>query len=145
LSDYVLDVSVGIKWFLPEVHYQNAIGLLSRSVQGEIRLHVPDFYFAEAGNIIWKKTRRSELQGAEAAAMVHDMIEDTPLLKHSTKMLVPYAFQVAVSSGIAIYDALYVALADILGCTVITADDRLRQKLYRTAWNKRIEWIADFH
>lgn len=144
MNDYVLDVSVGIKWFLPELYYRTALDLLSRSVQGEIRLHVPDFYFAEAGNIIWRKTRRSELQDREAAAMVHDMLEDSPLLKHSTVMLVPYAFDVAVSSGIALYDALYVALADILGCTVITADDKLRQKLYRTAWNKRIEWIADF-
>jgi predicted nucleic acid-binding protein len=143
VEHYVLDVSVGIKWFLPELHHGIALDLLSRAVKGEIRLHVPDFFFAEAGNIVWKKTRRSELQASEAAAMLHDMLEDTPLIAHPTVMLVPYAFDVAVSSGIALYDALYVALADLIGCAVITADDKLRQKLFRTTWNKRIQWIAD--
>ena len=39
VEHYVLDVSVGIKWFLPELHHRIALDLLSRSVKGEIRLH----------------------------------------------------------------------------------------------------------
>jgi hypothetical protein len=37
------------------------------------------------------------------------------------------------SAGLAIYDATYVALADILGCTVITADDRLEEVISNCA------------
>jgi len=68
-----------------------------------------------------------------------------PVYNHPTVLLLPHALLVSLTAGIAIYDATYVVLADMLECTVITADDRLRQKLYRTPWNKRIEWIADFH
>jgi predicted nucleic acid-binding protein len=144
VSHYVLDVSVGIKWLLPEIYSQIARQLLTRSRDGDIRLHVPDLFFAEAGNVIWKKARHSELQSQDAGVMFQGFLK-APVYNHPTVLLLPHALLVSLSAGIAIYDATYVALADMLECTVITADDRLRQKLYRTAWNKRIEWIADFH
>ncbi|HKO55026.1 MAG TPA: type II toxin-antitoxin system VapC family toxin [Thermoanaerobaculia bacterium] len=60
----VVDASVAIKWFVPEVHSITAIQVL----HGEAALAAPDLIYSEFGNTLWKKTRRGELSRASALA-----------------------------------------------------------------------------
>lgn len=47
MSRYVVDASVAIKWFLPEIHSEEALRLrISRD-----RLHVPALMTLELGNV----------------------------------------------------------------------------------------------
>jgi predicted nucleic acid-binding protein len=57
VSTFVVDASVVIKWFVPEVHSDAARRLLERSHQ----YVAPDLLYAETANAIWKKVRRGEL------------------------------------------------------------------------------------
>jgi len=56
VSRYVVDASVGIKWFVPEIHSDAARRLLTE----DSILLVPDLFFPEIGNILWKRVRRGE-------------------------------------------------------------------------------------
>jgi predicted nucleic acid-binding protein len=48
LTGFVVDASVALKWFLPEVHSDAAARLLREGY----RLHAPDLIRAEFGNVL---------------------------------------------------------------------------------------------
>ncbi|MBI2479620.1 MAG: type II toxin-antitoxin system VapC family toxin [Planctomycetia bacterium] len=51
MSLFVVDASVGIKWFVPEVLTPEALQFR----QAGHDLHVPNFFDVEIANIVWKK------------------------------------------------------------------------------------------
>ena len=56
----VLDASVAAKWFLPasgETLTEEALRLLEGYVKGDTRFLVPDLFWPEFGNILWKAVR----------------------------------------------------------------------------------------
>ena len=57
MSKIVVDANVAIKLVLPEIYSSAALKL--RNINYE--LLVPDFFFPEIGNILWKRVRRSEM------------------------------------------------------------------------------------
>jgi predicted nucleic acid-binding protein len=57
MTQYVVDVCVAVKWFVPEIFSQEAARLLS----GSHRLLAPDYLLPEAGNVFWKKIRFNEI------------------------------------------------------------------------------------
>ncbi len=59
----VADVSVGVKWLVPEVHAAEALRLLGPNYE----LHASAFISVEAANVFWKKFRAGELSRDEAA------------------------------------------------------------------------------
>jgi hypothetical protein len=66
VSLFVVDASVAIKWFLPEIHSDAALRLLA----GEHTLHAPDLIFSEFGNVLWKRFRKREISRAEVSATI---------------------------------------------------------------------------
>lgn len=122
----VLDASVVLKWFVPEVHSDAARRLLSASHQ----FLAPDLLFAETANAIWKKIRRGELTAADGQRLVADIgrsaVETVPC-----RALAEDAHALANATGRTVYDSLYVALAIRLDTRLITADDRLQAALSR--------------
>lgn len=129
MSLYVVDVSVGVKWFIPEVATPDALRLRS----GGHELHVPAFFAVEFANILWKKIRRSEISRTDADDVL-SQLPALPLTRHSDAALVPSAFDLADQTGQTVYDCLYLALAVRLGGVMVTADDRLVNSLSATQW-----------
>jgi predicted nucleic acid-binding protein len=63
MSAAVVDASVGVNWFVPEVHAAEA----RHWRHGPDALHVPACFFdVEIANILWKKVRRAEVSRADA-------------------------------------------------------------------------------
>ena len=122
MSRYVIDASVAVKWFVPEVNSLEAAALLDHAHT----LHAPGLLFAEVGNTLWKKTRRRELRPAEARLVLRGLTS-VPLEVTPTRDLVRGALDLAMHVGCTAYDATYLALAIHLGCTFVTADRRLRE------------------
>jgi predicted nucleic acid-binding protein len=56
-SRVVVDASVAIKWFMPEVHAEAARCLLREGMT----LLAPDLIWAEVANALWRKWREKEL------------------------------------------------------------------------------------
>ena len=120
MSVFVVDASVVVKWFVPEIHGEAARRLLT--FQHEYV--APDLLFAETANTIWKKIRRGELKPEEGRRLVAD-IGRVAVETVSCRALAEDAHALAIATGRAVYDALYVALAVRLDTRLITADDRL--------------------
>ena len=120
MSVFVVDASVVIKWFLPEVHSEAARRLLEQDHE----YLAPDLLFAETANTIWKKMRRGELSPGQGERLVTDLgtiaVETVPV-----RTLASDACSLAATTGRSVYDALYLALALRLDTQMITADERL--------------------
>ena len=120
----MIDASVVIKWFVPEVHGDAA----RRWLASPHEYVAPDLLFPEAGNAIWKKVRRGELTAEEGRRLAVDL-SSVAVESISMRDLLPDAHALALSSGLTVYDAMYVTLAVRLKTQVITADDRLTRAL----------------
>ena len=121
---FVVDASVVIKWFVPEVRGDAA----RRWLASPHEYIAPDLLFPEAGNAIWKKVRRGELTADEGQRLAVDL-SGVAVESISMRNLMQDAHALALSTGLTVYDAMYLALAVRLKTQVITADNRLAQAL----------------
>lgn len=139
----VVDASVLIKFFIPEVLWEKAEQLNARASGGDLTLLAPDLIFAEVGNIIWKKHRLKELTRSEAEEIT-EAIVSLPLKIEASKTLLPLAVDVGLAYGITVYDAFYVSLAKVHETTLVTADRKLVEIAGKTDFKKHVAWLVDY-
>ena len=135
---YVVDASVAIKWFVPEIHSDAAL----RARYGGYRLHVPAFMMLELGNVLAKKIRREELTRNEGDAILKEL-KQLPLQRHVDERLFPAAYALACDIHRSLYDCLYLALAEAVDGTMITADRKFYAALTDGAYGRRVLWVDD--
>lgn len=138
MSEFVVDASVGIKWFLPEIHSGPARSLLP----GSHFLIVPELFFPEFGNILWKKVRRGELSDAEAREVL-EALGTIGLRTVSSEHLITPALEIALETECTVYDALYVALAVTREVALVTADRRLYDRISVSPLARYVIWVDD--
>lgn len=127
MTRYVLDASVAAKWFLSasdESYAEEALALLRLYAAGSVQFFVPDLFFAEFGNILWKAERLGRCD-SKTADLATKAIIDRKLPSFSSGPLLSRALQIARRHGRTVYDSLYLALAVDLDGTLVTADERL--------------------
>jgi predicted nucleic acid-binding protein len=140
--DCVVDASVGIKLFLVESLTDRA-DFLFASLTGTppARLYVPDLFYIECTNILWKYVRHFGYSQEAAQQDVADLVR-LPLQSASTAALVEAALALALEQGATAYDAAYVALAQKLSLPLVTADEALVRRLEGTGLDVR--WLGDW-
>ena len=137
--DLVVDASVAVKWFVPEIYSAEALRLLDAGV----RRHIPVLLHTEVGQTIWKKVyQRKEIVPADGRSILRGLMV-TPLDVHAVTPLVEPAFDIALTTGRTVYDSIYVALAVALGCKFVTADQKLYNALQASAFAADVAWVAD--
>jgi predicted nucleic acid-binding protein len=124
VSVFVVDASLVIKWFVPEVHSAAARRWLDASHD----FIAPDLLFPETGNTIWKKVRRGELSPEQGQQLAIDL-SAVAVEAVAMRALLPDAHALALSTGITVYDATYLTLAVRLETQVVTGDDRFVRRL----------------
>jgi predicted nucleic acid-binding protein len=137
----VLDASVAVKWLLPadtEPLHDEAMDLLRRFQRVEIRLFVPEFFWLEISNVLWKRTRGPGVTKSIAQSLYRDMQAKGLKTIRSTR-LIPAAFEIAVTYERSVYDSLYVALARDLETFLITADEKLANAI---AAHLPVKWLG---
>lgn len=118
----VVDASVA----LPACQYEDGFTAL-----GDDQLAAPPLMWSEARSTLHEAAWRGELGEDEAhAALLR--LESAPVSSRGPEDLGEEAWRVANAFGWAkTYDAEYVALAQLLGCRLVTADARLRRAARR--------------
>jgi len=139
----VIDASVLIKFYVPEILSDRAERLLDRVEQKEIDLVAPDLIYPEAGNILWKKQRLKELTRPEVEEIT-DAILLLPLRIEVSKSLLPLSVVMAFAYGMAVYDALYLSLAKVYETTMITADRKLVEALAKADLRDSLTWLGSY-
>lgn len=128
-DDCVVDASVGIKLFMNEDLSEVADLLFARlAAQPAPQFYVPDLFYVECANILWKYVHRFGYSPENARQDVADL-RTLALVTISTADLIEPALDLALTHGITAYDASYVALAQQLDLPLITADAPLARKL----------------
>ncbi len=139
----VIDASVLIKLYVPEILSDRAERLLVKVGNKDIDLLAPDLIYPEAGNILWKKQRLKELTHSEAEEIT-DAILSLPLKIEASKSLLPLAVDIAIACGITVYDALYLSLAKVYETTLMTADRKLVDVLAKTDLKDSVIWLGSY-
>jgi len=101
----VVDASVGIKLFVNEPLSDRADALFAHlAADPPARLAVPDLFFIECANILWKHVRRLGYPATKAHTDLSDL---GTLALHSvpTAGLMGDALVIAIAQGISAYDA----------------------------------------
>jgi predicted nucleic acid-binding protein len=128
-GDCIVDASVGIKLFLIEDLSDVADRLFDQLAQDlPARFYVPDLFFVECANILWKYVRRFGYPPTKAYQDVADLAA-LVLTTVSTADLLQPALELALTYDVTAYDATYAALAQRLTLPLITADAALALKL----------------
>lgn len=94
-------------------------------------LLVPDLFFVECADVLWKNVARSRLTTADALEALADL-RSLSIPFWPTKILVEAALLIAGAYGVTVYDACYVALAEAVTWPLVTADLRLVRSLRNT-------------
>lgn len=135
---YVVDASVAAKWFLNEPLEQEAKRLLDNPPQ----LQAPDWILQEVAHTAYKKWREHHI-GAEHA---RTMVRALPTLLsevHPSAALVDHALSLALTLSHPVYDCLYLACAEAIDGTVVTADDEFVEAVGKTPFAARVRHLAE--
>jgi predicted nucleic acid-binding protein len=138
---YVVDASVAAKWYLPpqgETLVEESLHLLDRFTAGRARLSVPDLFWPEMGNILWKAFRKERITGKSADEALESM-SDLRIPTFPSHSLLRDAFTIAVRFECTVYDCIYVALAISSDRLLVTADERLAKAL---AAHFPVRWLG---
>lgn len=127
MTVWVVDASIAVKWFIPEIHSKDAKRLL---IEGN-ELVAPELLLTQVGNILWKKNRAGELEAAEA----REILVELRRLPIRIVRMAPYienALALAIKHQRTVYDCIYLALAIHEGSRFVTADRKLSNALVDT-------------
>ncbi len=133
----VVDASVVIKWFVRETLHTEALRLLDHPAD----LHAPDLLAAEVTNIAWKKCRLGEIGKSQAEEIAQAIHRGTPLL-YPSALFNERALDLAFKIDHPVYDCLYLACAETLGGTLITADDKFHRAAVKAGFADRLQSLA---
>jgi predicted nucleic acid-binding protein len=137
----VVDASVAVKWCLPardESLVSEAEELLASYRTGAEQFLVPDLFWLEVANALWKAVWKQKID-SETAARSFRVVSDLKIPTISSVDLVPLALQLAVTHRRTVYDSVYVALALRVKANLITADERLANAL---AAHLPVKWLG---
>ncbi len=135
----VLDASVVLKWALcDEAGAEKALEYRERHRAGIEPVAVPELLFYEAANaIVWS----GRLTADQTEAVWHGLLAlnlEAYSLRSSAMLR---AMELAVQAKAAVYDTCYVALAEALGCDLVTADTKFAGKLLGQSLQCRVRTL----
>lgn len=140
MATYVVDTSVVVQHFIVQTYTCEAEVVLNLLSVGD-RLHIPEFCLIECANVFWKEVRLRGLPQTEAERFIDELLA-IPFEIAPVSELLQQALQFNITHQLAIYDSLYIALAESLNCPLITVD--VRQLNAALAYGVAIKPITDF-
>ena len=115
----VVDASALLEMLLQT---QRANQLMQRALEPSQRLHAPHLLDVEVTQVLRRLAQRKEITIARAEQALNDL---THLLveRHEHRALLPRVWQ--LRDSLTAYDAVYVALAELLGAPLLTCDGKI--------------------
>lgn len=125
-AGYVVDASVLVKWFMEEEDRDRALALRQLHTSRKSAIIVSELTFLEIFNAIRYSPKSKEEDGAEAMNVLQNLRLQVKSIEFD---LLRKANAIAWAYKITMYDALPVALAELVGYPLITADEVMVRKL----------------
>jgi predicted nucleic acid-binding protein len=140
MAEYVVDATIVISRFVSEIYTPHTVALFAGLKTGDV-LYIPEFCRLECINVLWKHVRFQGVARAQAVQAVHDLVA-LPLTIVSADPVYERALELGLDHGLAVYDSVYIALAEKYRCPLITADGP--QQRASTTVGVTLKPITDF-
>jgi len=140
MTQYIVDASVVVQRLIYDTHTTNAKALF-RHVGTLHELYVPEFCLLECTNVLWKQVRFHGMSQSDAEILIDDL-SNLPFMIIPATSLLKRGLQIGLLHQLAVYDSVYIALAEHLGYPLITTD--ARQEQAAKALGIPIKPITDF-
>lgn len=138
MEPVVLDCSVVLKWYLDE---PGAVEALAFQRDERLSLHAPDVLLLEFDSAICSNVRHRTLD-APMAPVIRSSVRASGLGFFGFEPLLDVAVEISMKTRKGLYDCLYLALAERLDATLVTADRRFAAGLERTSLGGRVRLLA---
>jgi predicted nucleic acid-binding protein len=125
---YILDSNVALQWSLPEPDSAKATKLRDEYQNGIHELLSPDIFPVEIAHALTRAERQGRIPVSESVTRLVDILINAPQFRPYFPLLTR-ATEISSHMRVGVYDCLYVALAEIEGCELVTADDKLFKSL----------------
>ena len=119
MNGAVIDTSVAVAWYLPEVFSRAARTLQTQLLERRSILYVPSLHFWEFANVMRTYVRRGEIE-PDVAAEIWALHLEAPL--ETVEPAREQVLSVALEYGATVYDAVFIALALDLDVSLVTAE-----------------------
>jgi len=123
----VLDASAAVDWLLQTSSGQR---IQQRIYSRNESLQAPHLLDVEVTQVLRRLGRDNVISAPRAAEAIDDLI-DLRITRYPHYVLLPRIWQ--LRNNLSAYDAVYVALTEILGATLLTRDGRLASAPGHTA------------
>ena len=111
-------------------------------MQGEHTLFVPDLFYGEIANILWKRVRFNELEEGVARNILLSL-HTFVLGVDSCADLSKGALEIAIPAECAVYDAIYITQAIKRDAVLVTADAKLYNMVKDTSLGKYVVLLGE--
>lgn len=129
----IVDASVILRAFFPDEAQTHAQAVIRDHVAGRISLKAPDLLSYELANAVWQAERRGRISSVQTDEIFQSITGlQIELLPLEWAEMMPLARRFERSA----YEAAYLALAEKLGETFITGDERLYN-----AVKAHLDWV----
>jgi predicted nucleic acid-binding protein len=119
---YVVDANIVIQRLIVEQDSPQVKVLFDQMISGT-ELIVPEFCRLECTNVLWKQVRFQGMPADVAEGLLVQLIA-LPLTVTAIQHLMTRSLQIGLRYELAIYDSIYIAMAERLDCELITIDRR---------------------
>jgi predicted nucleic acid-binding protein len=124
IGQVVVDASVAFKWMVNEVDSDKAEALARVWATSGVRLHGPYLLPVELSNALYKRVTIGDITLDRASGLLRGFFASRVDLLEPRDLHVRAAELATLLNQTAVYDSVYLALAEILGCDLWTADLR---------------------
>jgi predicted nucleic acid-binding protein len=142
-QEVCVDASLAVKVVVTEPDSEKADALFDAWANEGKQLIAPAFFIVETDSILRQKVAlRQELTPAQAAA-AFAKLQTLPIQQMAVLGQRQRAWEIAAEYGFAtVYDATYLALAELRRCEFWTADERLFQRVKDTL--TFVKWLRNY-
>jgi len=123
----IIDTSVLIQGFIEDSETKR-VQLLIKSLNTDTspKLHYPDIGLSECANVLWKQYRFRNANPDQVKTSLRNLIA-LPLVLYSVSPYLSRALEISLGYDLAVYDGLYIALAEKLSYPLVSVDQKQRK------------------
>ena len=121
---YVLDASIGEKWYVAQQGTTKAMKLRHDFRLGLHEFLAPDIFLVECAGVLAKAEKSGDLDLGEALRFFNSL-QTVGVPLHPSIPLLPRALAIALSTRLTHFAGLYLALAEREQCQLLTADPKI--------------------
>jgi predicted nucleic acid-binding protein len=139
VSDFIVDASVALKWFVAETDSLVADELSASNH----RLFAPRLILTEVANALGRKAMSGLMSATEACVYIRSLSQYFDSLLAVDAFIEP-ALENACAIRHPIYDLIYLEAARSLGAKLVTADRRFTTKIAGTDLARHVMLLSDW-